>query len=90
MAREAQSAQQVRITGYTDNLGTAALNSVLAQQRAEAVRNHLVKSGVPADRILVQWNGATDFLAENSSDKGRALNRRVEVKMIQTAMAAKN
>lgn len=87
LVREAQGAQQIRITGYTDSLGTASANTVLAQQRAEAIRHHLVRSGVPADRILLGWTGATDFLAENTTERGRAMNRRVEVQMVLPTIA---
>lgn len=90
LAQEATNAQQIRITGYTDNLGKASTNSALAQQRAEAIRNHLVKSGISAERILMSWTGATDFMAENVTEKGRAMNRRVEVQMMQQPVAARN
>lgn len=84
LTKEAKTARLIRITGYTDSLGNASWNSLLAQQRAEAIRNHLIKSGTPPERILVGGRGATDFLAENTSEKGRALNRRVEIQLIQT------
>lgn len=87
LVREAQGAQQIRITGYTDSLGTAAANTVLAQQRAEAIRQHLVRNGVAPERILLGWTGATDYLAENTTEKGRAMNRRVEVQMISPSLA---
>jgi flagellar motor protein MotB len=90
LANEAMNAQQIRITGYTDNLGKASTNSALAQQRAEAIRNHLVKSGISAERILMSWTGATDFMAENTTEKGRAMNRRVEVQMMQQPVASRN
>lgn len=87
LVREAQNAQQIRITGYTDSLGAASANTVLAQQRAEAIRHHLVRNGVPADRILMTWTGAADYLAENTTEKGRAMNRRVEVQMMALPLA---
>ena len=89
LTREALTAQQIRIAGFTDNLGRAASNSVLAKQRADAIRHHLIRHNVPADRILVAWTGAASFLAENTSEKGRALNRRVEVQMNGQSVAVR-
>lgn len=76
---QAKSAQFVKIQGFTDAIGSPTLNTILGQQRAEAIANYLIGRGVPESRIFVSSKGATEFLAENESAKGRALNRRVEV-----------
>ena len=79
-AREALGrADQVMITGYTDNVGEDADNFALSLQRAEAVRDHLVSLGADANRFHVTGAGETNPIADNNTDEGRAKNRRVEV-----------
>ena len=79
-AREALGrADQVMITGYTDNVGEEADNFALSLQRAEAVRDHLVTLGADADKFLVSGAGEANPIADNTTDEGRAQNRRVEV-----------
>ena len=79
-AREALGrADQVMITGYTDNVGEEADNFALSLQRAEAVRDHLVTLGADADKFLVSGAGEANPVADNTTDEGRAQNRRVEV-----------
>ena len=75
-------ADQVIVTGYTDNAGAADHNAALSLQRAEAVRDYLVTLG--ADAAKFQVNGAGDArpVADNSTEEGRAKNRRVEVEVI--------
>ena len=75
-------ADQVRITGYTDNVGEAAFNSTLSLQRAEAVRDHLISLGADANKFQVSGAGETNPIADNSTEEGRAKNRRVEVAVI--------
>lgn len=70
----------VIISGHTDNTGTAAYNNTLSRKRAEAVRNYLVKQGIPKDRFKIEYMGLTTPIAPNETREGRALNRRVEFK----------
>lgn len=71
---------QVRIYGYTDAQGSAGYNKGLAQKRAEAVKDWLQKNGnTAAARITVHSVGEAKPAASNASDKGRQLNRRVEI-----------
>ena len=72
-------ADQVMITGHTDNVGEEADNSALSLQRAEAVRDHLVSLGADASKFQVSSAGETNPIADNNTDEGRAQNRRVEV-----------
>ena len=67
------------ITGYTDNVGEDADNSTLSLQRAEAVRDQLVSLGADANKFQVSGAGETNPIADNTTDEGRAKNRRVEV-----------
>ena len=67
-----------RIEGFTDNTGDAAMNQSLSASRAEAVKQELVARKVDAGRIETQGRGMEAPIAENSTDSGRADNRRIE------------
>lgn len=69
----------VNIIGYTDNTGSYAVNEKLSGQRANSVRNYLIKCGVPADRLEAKGIPMADYIASNDTPEGRALNRRVEI-----------
>ncbi|HEY6900486.1 MAG TPA: OmpA family protein, partial [Puia sp.] len=69
------------IEGHTDNSGTAAKNLVLSQKRADAVRQFLINRGVPAARLTATGYGPSHPIADNKTPKGRAANRRVELKL---------
>jgi outer membrane protein OmpA-like peptidoglycan-associated protein len=71
--------QLVRIVGHTDSTGSDAINNPLSVDRAESVRDYLVARGVPAQRIQVSGAGSRQPVADNTSDAGRAQNRRVEI-----------
>lgn len=70
------------VQGHTDNVGAAAANATLSQQRAAAVVSWLTKNGVEASRLVAKGYGDTAPVADNTSDEGRAKNRRVELKKI--------
>ena len=76
---ELARADQVAVTGYTDTVGEADFNSTLSLQRAEAVRDQLVSLGADAKKFHVIGAGESKPIADNSTDEGRAKNRRVEV-----------
>ena len=69
----------VRIEGYTDSVGSASFNQTLSERRAAAVQQALIQRGVAADRIVARGYGKDFPVADNSSDEGRAMNRRVEI-----------
>ena len=73
-----QQYRRVRIEGHTDNAGNAANNQRLSQQRAEAVRDALVRLGVAAERLTARGFGPDQPVGDNATPEGRALNRRVE------------
>jgi outer membrane protein OmpA-like peptidoglycan-associated protein len=74
----------VRIVGHTDNVGTAAFNNQLSQERAMAVARELIGFGTSANRIAVSGRGFYEPIATNASAAGRAENRRVEIVITPT------
>lgn len=73
------SVEKIKITGYTDSIGSEAYNKKLSLRRADAVRNHLVKLGVDPNKMEVTGMGKSNPVASNKTKAGRAKNRRVEV-----------
>lgn len=69
----------IRIEGYTDNTGEKAFNLDLSRDRAQAVADMLVDLGIDEKRIAVQGYGDQYPVEANASERGRALNRRVEI-----------
>lgn len=66
------------IQGHCDNTGSAATNDKLSQQRAEAIMAALVDMGIEKGRLSAVGKGSREPIADNSTDEGRAKNRRVE------------
>ncbi len=73
----------VDITGHTDSVGTAQYNMVLSNQRAKAVYNYFVSKGIAAGRLQTLGCGQEYPLANNATADGRAMNRRVELRIVQ-------
>ena len=67
------------VIGYTDSTGSAQLNQTLSQNRAQSVVNALVQRGVAGGRLSAQGMGASNPIADNATEAGRAQNRRVEI-----------
>ena len=72
---------KIEIAGHTDDIGDDAFNLKLSQQRAESVKNYLVKKGISANRIIAKGYGETQPVADNTTDEGRQKNRRTEVRI---------
>lgn len=72
----------VDVLGHTDSTGTPASNKALSQKRAESVARQLRARGVSAARIATRGYGSIHPIADNVSETGRALNRRVEIKVL--------
>ena len=72
-------ASQWMIAGHTDNQGNAGHNQALSEDRAASVIAWLKAHGVAANRLGAQGFGVSRPVADNSTESGRALNRRVEV-----------
>jgi outer membrane protein OmpA-like peptidoglycan-associated protein len=69
----------IEVAGHTDNVGNANYNMQLSQRRASAVAQYLVSRGVAEARIMTAAGGEEHPIASNSTEQGRAANRRVEV-----------
>jgi len=69
----------VRIVGHTDSTGNDAINNPLSVNRAASTRDYLVSRGVAPQRISIDGRGSREPIADNSTDRGRAMNRRVEI-----------
>ena len=79
LAREVRSCPgTLRIEGYTDTVGRGRVNRALSDKRAAAVREALIARGVPAARLKARGFGARRAIADNSTEAGRAKNRRIE------------
>ncbi|MCW1935857.1 MULTISPECIES: OmpA family protein [Pseudomonas] len=71
----------VNIVGHTDSTGSQELNQSLSQRRAQSVANYLTANGVPGQRISAYGAGPSQPIASNTTDAGRAQNRRVEINL---------
>ena len=70
----------VIIGGHTDSTGSDEVNEHLSQQRADAVRQYFVANGtLPYDKIIAVGYGSMRPVASNATEKGRAINRRIDV-----------
>ena len=70
---------KLSIEGHTDNVGTAASNKTLSEQRAKAVLDAVVKQGIAANRMTAVGWGQDKPIADNRTEEGKAKNRRVEI-----------
>ena len=70
--------------GHTDSVGGDAYNQALSVRRAEAVKAYLVSKGIEPNRIYTEGKGKTQPIASNSTDAGRAKNRRTEIEIVGT------
>jgi len=73
----------VKIGGYTDNVGDPASNVALSQARATNVANELAALGVPAQRLAAEGYGEEHPVADNTTEAGRAQNRRIALRVTQ-------
>lgn len=73
---------KIEIAGHTDSDGDKNANMKLSQNRADAVKNYLIKKGISADRLIAKGYGESSPIADNSSESGKALNRRTEIHIL--------
>jgi OOP family OmpA-OmpF porin len=74
---------QIKLTGYTDNLGDSLQNRKLSSKRAFAIRNMLVANGVKDIRIDFMGRGSANPVATNATEEGKAKNRRIELRVLK-------
>ncbi len=74
---------RMEIQGHTDDSGPAEYNILLSSERAESVKRYLVENGVPQDRIETRGYGLTVPIVPNDTPENRAMNRRVEFRLIR-------
>jgi len=75
---------RIEIAGYTDDTGDQAANVALSQQRADAVRNALIQSGVDPSMVVAKGYGSANPVASNDLFEGRVRNRRIEYHLIKS------
>lgn len=78
-----KSAMVIEIQGHTDNVGKDEDNLKLSQDRADEVKKYLVSKGIDATRVTAKGYGATMPIADNTSDSGKAKNRRTSLKVLK-------
>ena len=71
---------KIEIAGHTDSMGSEEYNKNLSQRRAQAVADYLVANGANAANLKVKGYGESNPVADNSTESGRAVNRRVELR----------
>jgi OOP family OmpA-OmpF porin len=71
------STMNIEIDGHTDNVGNPELNLQLSIDRANAVKDYLIKKGIKHHRIIAKGFGGTKPVASNTTEETRKLNRRV-------------
>ena len=76
------SASLFEVGGYTDDAGDAEYNLRLSASRAAAVRDYLFSLGIAKSRLRVMGYGEASPRADNTTPEGRAMNRRVELKIV--------
>lgn len=72
----------IEIVGHTDNVGKADYNQKLSERRANAVKSFLVSKGVSGTRLHTVGKGMLEPIADNTTEAGRAQNRRVEIVIV--------
>jgi len=70
---------QVQLSGHTDNTGTPEANQTLSLNRANAIKQQLVNTGIATDRISTAGYGQDRPIAPNDTEQGKAQNRRLEL-----------
>lgn len=76
-------ADKLEVGGHTDNIGSESYNQALSERRAVAVAKALGEAGVDQGRLSAVGYGETVPIGDNGTDAGRALNRRIEIKIVQ-------
>ena len=73
---------RIRVSGHTDNTGRAEVNLRISRQRSSSVADFLIDNNINPNQIIAQGYGATRPIADNSTEAGRAANRRIEINYV--------
>ena len=73
---------KIEIAGHTDNVGSEQYNLALSKKRANAVKRYLISQGCNPNQLITKGYGESKPVADNSTEEGKRLNRRVEFKVI--------
>ena len=73
---------KIEIAGHTDSDGDDAANLLLSQQRADAVKQYLIKKGIAANRMTAKGYGESRPAADNATTAGKQQNRRTEIRIL--------
>lgn len=73
---------KLEIGGHTDNVGDDKANMILSDKRAKSVCDYLITSGIEASRLVSKGYGETKPVAENTTEEGKAKNRRTEITIL--------
>ena len=84
-----QNKAKFEIAGHTDDKGSEKFNLYLSEERCKVVVNYLVSKGIKPIRLVAKGYGESMPIAENSTEEGRSLNRRVEIKVLNVDMTAR-
>ena len=77
----------IDIYGHTDSTGSDAYNQALSERRAQSVANYLTSHGVQGARLATRGFGETQPIEDNTTESGKAANRRVEIKIVPVTEA---
>lgn len=75
-----KNAKTIEVIGYTDSTQATDVSESLAKGRAQAAKRYLIRRGIDGKKITVDYAPAGKFLSDNDTEKGRASNRRVEIR----------
>ena len=73
----------IQLEGHTDNQGSSKANLALSEERVEAVKKYLVNKGIAKDRVKTKAFGGSQPLSNEMTQEARALNRRVEMRILK-------
>jgi OOP family OmpA-OmpF porin len=73
----------IQLEGHTDNKGNADANLKLSQSRVDAVKKYITSKGIGKDRVKTKAFGGTQPIATENTEEARALNRRVEMRVLK-------
>lgn len=77
-----KSDYRLKISGHTDDVGSAESNLALSEKRSKSVSSYLKNKGVNTDKFIVEWFGESKPAYPNDTKEGRAKNRRVEMEVV--------